>query len=634
MRKWFIFMLILCLSTITTAQETPPITTANASTLAVNQILSVGRFSNADWSQDGEHIALRADTGVWIYDTDLSDDAVYIDNGRNTVTDTLFAPDGQTVLTYDFNGGIRLWDLAGNALENVFPAEELVYTADMGPSGNLITTGSSGILTRDVNSAATLAEAPYPYENRANAVAISPDEQQIAITACEQLSMGPGCLGTFTAIYNLADGTLITDSIANAIPENANINQMAFSPDGSVIAITGDAFSFNEETQEGTYSTFVILWNTLDETSITVDLLEEFPRDMAYLPDGRLLVATDNQVQIMDQSGVFTESIPTEMMAHGLALSPDQSQVVLAGAGVMIVDLATLETSIARGGHNGLVTSIAFTPDSARLVSASWDGTVRHWDLEANTQIAQLAAGEVSDIGDIALVDNGTTVILANWNTLERITIADDGSLSKETSTTNATTIYGLEVSVDNTLIVAGNGNGNISLYSTDLSTMTNQFIASSQGLVSDVAISSDNQRIAYVDREQLTVVDPTGIIQAIFPVQLTVQQTAFNPAGNLLASAGQELYLWDMNGGPAIHLSAPLDDAYSSVAFSPDGNLVVSGSGSGFMRVFDATTGELLFEDRQQKNIRDITFSPDGTAIAAGAEDGTILIWRVGSGN
>jgi hypothetical protein len=45
-------------------------------------------------------------------------------------------------------------------------------------------------------------------------------------------------------------------------------------------------------------------------------------------------------------------------------------------------------------GHSSLVTQVAFTGDGAQVVSASWDNTVRFWDVASGRQVCQLAGDE------------------------------------------------------------------------------------------------------------------------------------------------------------------------------------------------------------------------------------------------
>ena len=85
---------------------------------------------------------------------------------------------------------------------------------------------------------------------------------------------------------------------------------------------------------------------------------------------------------------------------------------------------------------------------------------------------------------------------------------------------------------------------------------------------------------------------------------------------------------LWSTETGENIKTLTGHTSGVSSVAFSPDGETLASGSQDGTVRFWDAQTGE---------NIKTLTgysvsvaFSPDGETLASGSTDGTILLWEV----
>nr|MBA3751644.1 hypothetical protein [Candidatus Dependentiae bacterium] len=68
-----------------------------------------------------------------------------------------------------------------------------------------------------------------------------------------------------------------------------------------------------------------------------------------------------------------------------------------------------------------------------------------------------------------------------------------------------------------------------------------------------------------------------------------------------------------------------------SSVAFSPDGKTVLTGSNDGTARLWDIKTGEQLKELIQPElPVRSVAFSPDGTMIAIGLMiEGGVVLWK-----
>jgi WD40 repeat protein len=67
-----------------------------------------------------------------------------------------------------------------------------------------------------------------------------------------------------------------------------------------------------------------------------------------------------------------------------------------------------------------------------------------------------------------------------------------------------------------------------------------------------------------------------------------------------------------------------------SSVAFSPDGQRIVSGGGDGSIRLWETATGKPIGEAFlvPQGNVDSVAFSPDGRRIVSGGEDGYVRLW------
>jgi len=97
-------------------------------------------------------------------------------------------------------------------------------------------------------------------------------------------------------------------------------------------------------------------------------------------------------------------------------------------------------------------------------------------------------------------------------------------------------------------------------------------------------------------------------------------------------ASGGKTVYLWD--GGNTIDPLKELKGHTShvnSVSFSPDGNLLVSGSSDKTNILWDVYSGEELEKvEGHTKAVTSVSFSPDGNSFASGSRDKTARQWNI----
>ncbi|KIM32319.1 hypothetical protein M408DRAFT_326926 [Serendipita vermifera MAFF 305830] len=112
----------------------------------------------------------------------------------------------------------------------------------------------------------------------------------------------------------------------------------------------------------------------------------------------------------------------------------------------------------------------------------------------------------------------------------------------------------------------------------------------------------------------------------------------AYSPDGRNIVSGSSDdtIRIWDAKAG--ILVKGPLKgDTFrvNSVAYSPDSRHIASGCGDFKVRIWDAATGILIGEPFEGHRFRvsSIIYSSDGRKIVSGSHDRTIRIWDVATG-
>jgi hypothetical protein len=109
------------------------------------------------------------------------------------------------------------------------------------------------------------------------------------------------------------------------------------------------------------------------------------------------------------------------------------------------------------------------------------------------------------------------------------------------------------------------------------------------------------------------------------------VRSVAFSPDGARLASGSVDdtMKVWDARTGQELLSLQGHTVWVTSVAFSPDGARLASGSEDHTVKVWDARTGqELLTLKGPTSEVISVAFSPDGTRLASGSLDQTVKVW------
>ena len=109
------------------------------------------------------------------------------------------------------------------------------------------------------------------------------------------------------------------------------------------------------------------------------------------------------------------------------------------------------------------------------------------------------------------------------------------------------------------------------------------------------------------------------------------VYALAFSPDGDRLVTAGadQLVKVWDAGTLQPIGTLRGHEDPATAVAFSPDGSRIATGSSDRTIRIWDPVSQEqLAILHGHRHEVASIAFSPDGTRIVSSSLTRVVRVW------
>eukprot|EP01061_Rhynchopus_euleeides_P028828 TRINITY_DN46_c0_g1_i1.p2 TRINITY_DN46_c0_g1~~TRINITY_DN46_c0_g1_i1.p2 ORF type:complete len:361 (+),score=123.83 TRINITY_DN46_c0_g1_i1:124-1083(+) len=319
----------------------------------------------------------------------------------------------------------------------------------------------------------------------------------------------------------------------------------------------------------------------------------------------------------MENTGHF--SYNGQLKGHGgwvtsIAAPMDNSNTLLSGSrdrSVIQWELAknqeTGDSGFAKrrlDGHSNFVQDVQISSDSQYGLSASWDGSLRLWDLEKSQSTCRFV-GHTKDVMSCAFSPDNRQIISGSrdktvkmWNTLGacKVNLDKDGHEDWVSCTR-------FSPNPQNALVVSCGWDKMVKVWST-----------------TEMSLQSNLE-------------GHTGYVNTV----------TMSPDGSLCASGGKDgtAMLWDLHRGEHLY-SLDGSDVIHELTFSPNRYWLCAATGSA-IKIWDLeskqTVAELVPElpEMGKRAIKpeciSLAWSADGSTLYSGYTDNTIRVWGVSSG-
>lgn len=295
-------------------------------------------------------------------------------------------------------------------------------------------------------------------------------------------------------------------------------------------------------------------------------------------------------------------------------------------------ELATL------GEHARMVTSVAYSPKGEQVVSGSYDGSIKVWDVGSRRLVHHRVIGESEGdwVWSVAYSPDGE--VLATGTEDGRILLWDSQSMELKSTWTNHFRGMTLKYSPDGRWLGVGDSLG-VHLWNVAEQNIAAEFEVEQNWRVNvGLAFSSDSRWLAYnqggggvglYDLREREMQEP--------PFELGVPSTslAFSPDQRFLASGGRSglMRIWSLETRNPVRTMNEHTAWVGDVDFSLDGNWLISGSADQTLKLWDTETWECRSTLRGQLDeIWDFDLSPDGQTLVTGGKDDLVKLWALES--
>jgi len=380
-------------------------------------------------------------------------------------------------------------------------------------------------------------------------------------------------------------------------------------------------------------ATAALVWNRLRRSGWRVDEIEQqlqLPAGVSFLRV-RHLATRESPAFVRDLVG-------HTFWVSGCAVTPDGRRVVSTSFDqtLRVWDLESGRTLATLQGHSAWVRGCAMTPDGRRVVSASDDKTLKVWDLASGQLLATLQGHSRSGNSCAVTPDGRHAISASDDKTLKIWDLASGHTLA--TLQGHSAWVRGCAVTPDGRHVVSASTDHTLMVW--DLA--SGQSLATLQGHLRPVnacAVTPDSRRVISASADHTLKVWDLASGQSLATLQghsLSVNACAVTPDGQCVLSASddQTLKVWDLASGQPLATLHGHSAWVRTCAITPNGRRVVSASDDQTLKVWDLAPGQPLATLQGHSTyVLACAVTPDGRRVVSASYDRTLKVWDFASG-
>ncbi len=432
-------------------------------------------------------------------------------------------------------------------------------------------------------------------------------------------------------VWNSKTGELAWEAIRHP---GKTCDGLAFSPDGKKLA----AVSRQDSS--------LILWTWPDVNEepkkTTISLDATFVRNVSFSPTNQQVAVAADRLNIVD----FNQDEYKERVVHlapveyieCVSFSPDGQRIAL-GTALNVVEIRDANSFelLFRKSHNDRITQLFFSSDGRQLASVS-DNCIKIWDLGHNAS-DWLYLGDGADWNDAADVSaDNTYIALGDGKSVTLWNLEDN---HKSTLARHNEDICDLSFSGGRRGFLAATGRGgSVTIWSLETGDLYGLPIAVADTDLTSIDLSPTEKRFVVGGEGHASLWTYEGKRHWLDPQPGWCNAVEFSADGKLLfTSGGKTKEPWKGMGYVRIwNATMPVPTRIhefetpgmvTTLAISPDRSFLAAGDIKNFISLIDL--GKMKLRSRKSGHtpgVSTLAFHPDGKLLVSGGWDRVIKIW------